>query len=168
MNKASLFTRMDPSSFHASQSEIKDSFQLDYTKSEEEDFDSNCSQSPEENCERLTEVVKKQGDPPIDRHQDKFRLTIEQKAKMIAQLRWKRSGPLIGQSAEKFKKATDANLQDAAKFIDQTNIPRIATRFLGLTLTQISDMDGFSVLKLWRDAMPYQGSKEVPSISNAF
>ena len=36
-----------------------------------------------------------------------------------------------------------------------------ATKYLGLTSQQIEGRDVFSVLKLWRDAMPYQGFKEV-------
>ena len=106
MNISSLFSTMDPSSFHTRHSENEDSFQNDCTESteeeEEEDFDSNRSQSTEENCEKFTEVAKKKGDLLVDRDQDKFQITREQKAKIIARLKRKRSGPFIGQSAEKF------------------------------------------------------------------
>ena len=88
MNKSSLFSRMDPSNFHTRHSENEDSFQQYYTESkkegEEEDFDSERSQSTEEKCERFTEVAKKKGDPLVDRDQDKFQITREQKAKIIA------------------------------------------------------------------------------------
>ena len=156
---------MDPSSFYTNQSENKYSFQQDYIESEkkdeEEDFKSNRPQSTEETFERVTEAVKKKGDPLVGRDQDKFQAAREKRAKIIAERRRNYLAGIILQAGTTFQKATDANLQDAAKFIDQSNIHRIATRFLGLTLPQISGMDGFSVLKLWRDAWPFQGSKEV-------
>ena len=70
-------------------------------------------------------------------------------------------GKYAQHTSEVFKKATDDDLCNASKFITESNISKLATRYLGLTSQQIEGRDAFSVLKLWRDAMPYQGSKEV-------
>ena len=59
------------------------------------------------------------------------------------------------------KKATDNDLHNASKFIAESNVSKLATKYLGLTSQQIEGRDVFDVLKLWRDAMPYQGFKDV-------
>ena len=59
------------------------------------------------------------------------------------------------------KKATSKELREAAKFVHANSKSKFATKYLGLTLAEINGRDVFSVLKLWRDAMPYQGSKQV-------
>ena len=74
----------------------------------------------------------------------------------------------IAQGGQPLKKASDANLQDAAKLIEKRNISKLATKYLGLSSEQIHGRDIFSVLKLWRDAIPGQGSKKVRWTSNAF
>ena len=60
-----------------------------------------------------------------------------------------------------FKKASDTDLRQAAMFIEEKNIAKLATKYLGLSSKQISGRDVFGVLKLWRDAVPFQGFKEV-------
>ena len=62
---------------------------------------------------------------------------------------------------EKFKTATDDDLRNASKFIVKSNISKLATKYLGLISQEIHGRDVFNVLKLWRDAMPYHGSKQV-------
>ena len=60
-----------------------------------------------------------------------------------------------------FTKATDDDLRNASKFIAESRLFQIATRYLGLTSQEILGRDAFHVLKLWRDAMPDKGSKQV-------
>ena len=60
-----------------------------------------------------------------------------------------------------FTKATDDQLHNASKFIAESRLFQLATRYLGLTSQEILGRDAFSVLKLWRDATPDKGSKEV-------
>ena len=43
--------------------------------------------------------------------------------------------------------------------IDESNISKLATKYLGLTSQQIRGRDVFNVLRLWRDAMPYKVKK---------
>ena len=59
------------------------------------------------------------------------------------------------------EKATDDHLRNTSKFIAESNLSKLATTYLGLTSQEILGRDAFEVLKLWRDAMPGQGSKEV-------
>ena len=58
-------------------------------------------------------------------------------------------------------KTTDDHLRQAAKYIEEKNKNKLATKYLGLSSKQISGQDAFGVLKLWRDSMPYQGFKSV-------
>ena len=60
-----------------------------------------------------------------------------------------------------FEKASEDDLRNASKFIAESNLSKLVTRYLGLTSQQIIGQDVFGVLKLWRDAMPFQGSKQV-------
>ena len=57
------------------------------------------------------------------------------------------------------EKATDDDLRNASKFIAASNMSKLATKYLGLTSQQIIGRDVFNVLKMWRDAMPFQRSK---------
>ena len=58
-------------------------------------------------------------------------------------------------------KATDDHLRQAAKYIEEKNKNKLATKYLGLSSKLTSGRDAFGVLKLWRNAMLYQGFKGV-------
>ena len=82
------------------------------------------------------------------------KLPQQEKNKFLKERR-KLGGPLA------FKKASDDDLRNATKFIAASNMSKLATRYLGLTSQQILGRNVFNVLKMWRDAMPYHGSKQV-------
>ena len=69
--------------------------------------------------------------------------------------------PVAYAASDMFEKATDDDLRNASKFITESNLSKLATRYLALTSQQTEGRNVFDVLKLWRDAMPYQGSKQV-------
>ena len=91
------------------------------------------------------------------------KLTQEEKNEFLEE--WRKSEArrfqVEVQASGVFKKATDDDLRDASKFIAESNLSKLATKYLGLTSQQILGRDVFSVLKLWRDAILYQGSKQV-------
>ena len=129
------------------------------------------SESTEENFERFTEAFSHHRiDWPADEVAKCISTTRGYWAKLTEEEKWKflevckerqAKVGMIVDAGHPFRKATDAQLQLATKFIDQSNITGLATRYLGLTSQEIEGRDVFSVLKLWRDSMPFQGSKEV-------
>ena len=88
-------------------------------------------------------------------------VTHKEKSKFLKEWREREMRKGLHYGSPVFEKATDNYLRNASKFITESNISKLATKYLGLTSQQIEGRDVFDVLKLWRDAMPYQGSKRV-------
>ena len=136
----------------------------------QESFEINHSESAEGNFERFSEIF-------IENRRKNFncsfqstvteirdywtKLTEDEKWKFLDGIRGREIYRIPAQAADPFNKPKDFQLQQAAKCIEQKSLTKLATKYLGLSSKQISGRDAFSVLKLWRDAMPYQGSKQV-------
>ena len=91
------------------------------------------------------------------------KLTNEEKIAFTNAIKWKikLSNCLTGQGARPFRKAKDTDLMNACKFIENGILVKLATKYLGMSVDQISGLNVFNVLKKWRDDKPYQGSKQV-------
>ena len=139
----------------------------------QEDFGINHSDSTEGNFERFLEIFTENRrknyfgnfQPTVTAIREYWvKLTEEEKWKFLDAIRGREIYRLPQQAADPFNKAKDYQLKQAAKCIEENNIAKLATKYLGLSSKLISGRDVFSVLKLWRDAMPYQGSKQVGTV----
>ena len=139
----------------------------------QEDFEINHSDSTDENFERFLEIFSENRrknyfgnvQPTVTAIREYWvKLTEEEKWKFLDAIRGREIYRLPQQAADPFNKAKDYQLKQAAKCIEENNIAKLATKYLGLSSKLISGRDVFSVLKLWRDAMPYQGSKQVGTV----
>ena len=132
-------------------------------KREDEDFEKFIKTlSERRNCWRYVNAEVDEQIAAVKGHWQKL-TTQEEKCKFLEEC-WAREAERSGPRHEGrpvFKKATDDQLRNASKFIAATNLSKLATRYLGFASQNILGRDAFDVLKLWRDAMPGQGSKEV-------
>ena len=134
-------------------------------------FEVNYSKSAKENFDRFVVIFTKNHSNHTVTWLRRFaaiskshwtKLTEEEQWEFLNIIRGKEiKDPLRNHGGQCFEKATDVHLRHAARFIDGKSISKFATRYLSLTSQQISGRDVFNVLKLWRDASPYQGSKKV-------
>ena len=116
-------------------------------------FNTNQTQLSVEYREQLTTYMKEHWTKLTHDEKYRFLKTLKERLNSIDVLK--------NQAAENFIKATDEQLMDAATFIEDGNLAKIAMKYLGLSMDQINGLNVFKVLKKWRDEKPYQGSKQV-------
>ena len=119
----------------------------------------NPSESAEENFDRFTEVFSQNRVlSPVDTVTGDIsairgywiKLTEEEKWKFLEVCKEKETyiEQIQVEGSHPFRKATDTQLQQAAKFINESNVSQLATKYLRLTLQEIDGRDVFNVLKL--------------------
>ena len=100
---------------------------------------------------QLTSSMKEHWTKLTNDEKNAFTNAIKRKLRFEAQV----------QAGCSFQKAKDNDLMNAGKFIEDGNLAKIATKYLGMSMHQINGLNVFNVLKKWRDDKPDQGSKQV-------